>query len=51
MCIIALALIEHDGLAALFGVLIGAVSILIVWGAFLAVLKAILLTVEHFAGV
>lgn len=51
MCIIALALIEHDGLAALFGVLIGAASILIVWGAFLAVLKAILLAIEHFAGV
>lgn len=51
MCIIALALIEHDGLAALFGVAIGAVSILIVWGALLAVLKAILLAVEHFAGV
>jgi hypothetical protein len=50
MCIIALALIEHDGLAALFGVLIGAASILIVWGAFLAVLKAILLALEHFAG-
>jgi hypothetical protein len=51
MCIIALALIEHDGLAALFGVLIGAASILIVWGAFLAVLKAILLAIEHSAGV
>ncbi|WP_198683402.1 exopolysaccharide biosynthesis protein [Peristeroidobacter agariperforans] len=51
MCIIALALIEHDGLAALFGVLIGAGSVLIVWGALLAVLKAILLALEHFAGV
>lgn len=51
MCIIALALIEHDGLAALFGILIGAGSVLIVWGALLAVLKAILLAVEHFAGV
>lgn len=51
MCIIALALIEHDGLAALVGVAIGAASILIVWGALLAVLKALLLAVEHFAGV
>jgi hypothetical protein len=50
MCIIALALIEHDGLAALFGVVIGAGSVLIVWGALLAVLKAILLAIEHFAG-
>lgn len=51
MCIIALALIEHDGLAALFGLGIGAVSVLIVWGALLAVLKAIVLAIEHFAGV
>lgn len=51
MCVIALALIEHDGLAALLGVVIGAASMLIIWGALLAVLKAILLAVEHFAGV
>lgn len=51
MCVVSLALIEHDGLAAGLGVVIGIVSMLIVWGALLAVLKAILLAVEHFAGV
>lgn len=51
MCVIALALIEHDGLAALLGVVISAISMLIIWGAMIAVLKAILLAVEHFAGV
>ena len=50
MCVIALALIEHDGLAALLGVVISAASMLVIWGALLAVLKAILLAVEHFAG-
>ncbi len=51
ICIIALALVEHDGLAALLGAAIGVASLFIVWAAFIAVLHATLIAIEHLAGI
>jgi hypothetical protein len=47
ICLIALALIEHDGLAALVGALVGMLAILLVWGALFALARAALLALER----
>lgn len=47
ICLIALALLEHDGLAAIFGSMLGVAAILFIWGALVAVLRAGLFALEH----
>jgi hypothetical protein len=47
ICIVSLSLLEHDGLVALLGTVVGAFAVLIVWGALFALLRAGLVAIEH----
>lgn len=47
ICLIALSLIEHDGLVVALGATIGIVSVLLVWGAVLALLRAALAAFDY----
>jgi hypothetical protein len=47
ICILSLALVEHDGLAVLIGVLIGAIAVMIVWGALFGLINAALALLSH----
>jgi hypothetical protein len=51
VCVLALALLERDGLATLAGTGLGLASIALVWGVMLAVVKAVSLFVRHWLGV
>jgi hypothetical protein len=48
ICLISLALVEHDGLIAALGAVIGLLALLFVWGAVVALLRAALAAIEHF---
>jgi hypothetical protein len=48
ICLISLALVEHDGLVAALGAALGMSALLLVWGAVLALLRVALTTIEHF---
>lgn len=50
ICVMALALVEHDGVAAMIGVLIGLGAMLLVWGALIALLRAAIFALEHLGG-
>jgi hypothetical protein len=50
ICVMALALLERDGLAALAGVGIGIAGIALAWGVILAIVKAVSLFVRHWLG-
>lgn len=47
ICILSLALIEHDGLASLLGILLGVLAVIVVWGALFALAKAALALLYH----
>lgn len=47
ICLMALALIEHDGLVAALGAAIGIASLLFLWVAIVAVVRAAIRTVEQ----
>lgn len=47
ICMVSLALVEHDGLAALLGVLIGVIAVMIVWGALFGLAHAALALLNH----
>lgn len=47
ICIMALAFVEHDGLAAIIGVLVGLASMFLVWGAIVALFRAAAVAWEH----
>lgn len=48
ICLMSLALVEHDGLIAALGAVLGIVAVLFVWGALLALLRAALAALDHF---
>jgi hypothetical protein len=48
ICLMSLALVEHDGLMAAVGAVIGILAVVFVWGAVLAVLRTALAAIEHF---
>jgi hypothetical protein len=50
ICVMALALLERDGVAALAGLGIGVASIALVWGVILAIVKGVSLFVQHWMG-
>lgn len=47
ICIVSLALVEHDGLAVLVGILIGVIAVTIVWGALFGLVNAALALLSH----
>lgn len=47
ICILSLALVEHDGLAVLVGILIGVVAVTIVWGALFGLANAAVALLSH----
>lgn len=48
ICLISLALIEHDGLIVVVGAILAALAILLVWGAVVAVLRTTLAAFDYF---
>jgi hypothetical protein len=48
ICLISLALVEHDGLVVALGAVLGILAVLLVWGALLALLHAALAALEYF---
>ena len=48
ICLMSLALVEHDGLMAALGAVVGILAVLFVWGALLALLRAGLAALDHF---
>jgi hypothetical protein len=50
ICVLALALLERDGLAVLAGLGIGVASVVVVWGVILAIAKGVSLFVRHWLG-
>jgi hypothetical protein len=51
ICVMSLSLLEHDGLAALIGAALGAVAVLLVWGAVVTFFRAAAAALEHLASV
>ena len=49
ICVIALSLIEHDGLFVALGASLGVLSVLFVWGALLTLLRVALAAIDHVA--
>jgi hypothetical protein len=47
ICILSLALVEHDGLAVLVGFLIGVIAVIIVWGTLFGLATAGLALLRH----
>lgn len=47
ICLVALSLVEHDGLLAAVGVTLGVLSVLLVWGAFIAVLRTAIAAFDY----
>jgi hypothetical protein len=48
ICLMSLALVEHDGLIVVLGALLGTVAVLIVWGALLALVRTALAALDSF---
>jgi hypothetical protein len=51
ICVMSLSLIEHDGLAALIGVLLAALAVLLVWGAIVTLVRAAASALEHLGAI
>jgi len=50
ICVLALALLEKDGLATLLGLAVAAVALFIAWGVLLGIVKAVSLFLRHLLG-
>jgi hypothetical protein len=48
ICLMSLALVEHDGLIVVLGALLGTVAVLIVWGAVLALVRTAFAALDTF---
>jgi hypothetical protein len=51
ICVMSLSLIEHDGFAALIGAALGALAVLLVWGAMVALIRAAAAALEHLGSI
>jgi hypothetical protein len=51
ICVLAFALLERDGKAALSGVLVSLAALVLAWGVILAIVKAVSLFVRHWLGI
>jgi hypothetical protein len=48
ICLMALSLVEHDGLGVALGVILGVMAVLLVWGALMVLLRAALAALDYF---
>jgi hypothetical protein len=51
ICVLAFALLERDGKAALTGVIVSVVALVLAWGVILAIVKTVSLVLRHWLGV
>jgi hypothetical protein len=51
ICVLAFALLERDGKAALSGALVSLAALVLAWGVILAIVKAVSLFVRHWLGI
>lgn len=51
ICVLAFALLERDGKAALTGVAVSVAALVLAWGVILAIVKAVSLVLRHWLGV